>query len=189
MARRKQRRPRPPSAGEELPVRRGRPLPMGCGLLMAVLALFAAPATLRLLCMELNRGAYVADELELEFFQEGRGDSDTVVEGHLVSTGERYRTTSRSDLFGMERLRALEREHRVVGARAAVWYLPPRDGWRTIDRVNPFRVLPPSEFDSGVPTAAVVALNLLLAVGSILLIRRGLGPKPSGAAAGGGGPP
>jgi hypothetical protein len=58
-------RPPPSVEGEPL-VRRGRPWPMGCGLLLAVLTLFMAPATLRYVCAELNRDDYVADELELE---------------------------------------------------------------------------------------------------------------------------
>jgi hypothetical protein len=186
MARRKKRHVygRPANVDEGTPVRRGRPLPMGCGLLLAVLTLFMAPATLRLVCVELNRAAYVADELELEFYRESSHMSDAIVEGHIVSTGERVRT-GRTDLVGLDRLRALARDRAIVGARAPVWYLPKQGAWRVVDRVNPFRVEPPAEFEGGVPTLAVVAVNALLAAGSILLIRRGVGPKPDG----GGGPP
>lgn len=161
---------------------------MGCGLLLAVLALFMAQATLRLVCIELNRDAYVADQLELEFYRESSHDSDAIVEGHLVSTGERFRT-DRTDFVGLDRLRALARDKAVVGARAPVWYLAKQGGWRVVDRVNPFRVSPPAEFEGGVPAVAVAAVNALIAAGSILLIRRGLGPPPSRASAGGGGPP
>jgi hypothetical protein len=157
---------------------------MGCGLVLAVLTLFVAPATLRLLCMEWNRSAYVSDALELELFEEGHGISDTVIEGRLVSTGEHIRT-DRTGLVGLDRLRALARERRVAGARVPVWYLPKQGAWRVVDRVNPFRVLPPDEFEGGVPTVVVAAVNALMAAGSILLIRRGVGPKPVG----GGGPP
>jgi hypothetical protein len=157
---------------------------MGCGLLLAVLTLFVAPAALRLVCMELNRSAYVADQLELESFREGSGLHDTTFEARLLSTGEPIRTT-RTGLVGLDRLRALAREHRLAGARVDVYSLRVEGFWRRLDRVNPFRILPPDEFEGGVPTLAVVAVDALLAAGSILLIRRGVGPKP----AGGGGPP
>ena len=184
MARRKKRHlPAPAASVEEPPVRRGRPLPMGCGLLLAILTLFMAPATLRYVCAELNRDAYVADELELEFYRESSHMSDAIVEGHIVSTGERFRT-DRTDLVGLDRLRALARDHAIEGARAPVWYLPTQGAWKTVDRVVSFRVLAPGEFE-GPPTWAIAAVNVLIAVGSILLIRRGVGPKP----AGGGGPP
>jgi hypothetical protein len=87
--------------------------------------------------------------------------------------------------MGRERLAALQREKRIAGARVPVWYLPKQGPWRTVDRVVPFRVLAPAELE-GPPTWAIAAVNVLIAVGGILLIRRGVGPKP---AAGGGGPP
>jgi hypothetical protein len=158
---------------------------MAAGLLLAVAALFMAQATLRLVCVELNRAHFVPDQLELEHFREGSGLSDTTIEAHLVSTGAPVRTT-RTGLVGLDRLRALSRENRVAGARVDVFYLPAEGFWRLVDRVNPFRIMPPAEFEGGVPTVVVVAVNALLAAGSILLIRRGVGPKP---AAGGGGPP
>jgi hypothetical protein len=184
MARRKKRHGRATEASVEgTPVRRGRPLPMGCGLLLAVLALFMAPATLRYLCAELNRDGYVADQLELEFYRPSDVHSDSIIEGHLVSSGERFRT-DRDDLVGRERLAALHRDHRIAGARAPVLCLPTQGAWRTVDRVVPFRVLAPGELE-GPPTWAITLVNALIAVGSILLVRRGVGPKP----AGGGGPP
>jgi hypothetical protein len=185
MARRKKRHVYGPAASvdEGPPVRRGRPLPMGCGLLLAVLTLFMAPATLRYVCAELNRDAYVADQFELEFYRASSHISDAIVEGHIVSTGEPFRT-DRTGLIGLERLRALARDRAIVGARAPVWYLPKQGAWKTVDRVVAFRVLAPGEFE-GPPTWAIVVVNVLMAVGSILLIRRGVGPK----AAGGGGPP
>ena len=162
---------------------------MAAGLLLAVAALFMAQATLRLVCMELNRSAYVPDQLELEHFREGRsGLHETMFEARLVSTGEPIRT-GRTGLAGLDHLRALARENRVAGARVDVYYLPAEGFWKIVDRVNPFRIMPPSEFEGGVPTVVVVAVNALIAAGSILLIRRGLGPKPSRAPAGGGGPP
>jgi hypothetical protein len=157
---------------------------MGCGLLLTVLTLFMAPATLRLVCMELNRSAYVADQLELESFREGSGLHDTIFEARLVSTGEPLRT-ARTGLVGLDRLRALARENRIAGARVDVYSLRAEGFWRILDRVNAFRLMPPDEFEGGVPTAVVAAVNALMAAGSILLIRRGVGPKP----AGGGGPP
>jgi hypothetical protein len=158
---------------------------MAAGLLLAVAALFMAQATLRLVCVELNRADYVPDQLELEHFREGRGRQDMIIEARLLSTGAPIRTT-RTGLVGLDRLRALARENRVAGTRVDVFYLPVEGFWSVVDRVSPFRIMPPGEFEGGVPTLVVVAVNALLAAGSILLIRRGAGPKP---AAGGGGPP
>jgi hypothetical protein len=172
------------SVGEAQPVRRGRTGPMAAGLLLAVAALFMAQATLRLVCVELNRADYVPDQLELEHFREARAAGhDARIEARLLSTGEPIRTT-RTGLVGLDRLRALARENRVAGTRIDVFYLPVEGFWSVVDRVSPFRIMPPDEFEGGVPTLVVVAVNALLAAGSILLIRRGVGPK---APAGGGG--
>jgi hypothetical protein len=145
---------------------------MAAGLLSALLALFMAPMSLRETCTYVNRRDFVVDELELEHFtEESGGDSSASFEGHLVSTGERYVTDNVSTV-GLERLRELSREKRVEGYRVPVRYLPKQEGfWAGVDRINQFRVRTPGDFDHGFP-AGLVAINVVMALASILLIRR-----------------
>ena len=63
----------------------------------------------------------------------------------------------------------------MEGYRVPVRYLPGRGGfWAGVDRINQFRVRTPEDFDEGFP-AGFVAANTLIAMASILLIRRGAG--------------
>jgi len=153
--------------------RRGRTGPMAAGLLLLVATLFMAPMSIRELCVFVNRGDYVGDQLQLEFFRDESGGDSPWMEGHIVSTGERYRT-DRVSLVGLDRLRALQKEHRLEGERVAVRYLPKRGLWGAIDKVVPFRVRSPEEFDQGLP-AGLIAFNAAAAAASVLLIRRGAG--------------
>ncbi|HEV8269467.1 MAG TPA: hypothetical protein VGR00_14580 [Thermoanaerobaculia bacterium] len=159
---------------ENPPGRRGRTGPMAAGLLLLVAALFMAPMSIRELCVFVNRSGYVRDELQLEFFREGSGgDTPPWMEGHLVSTGERFRT-DRVHIVGLDRLRKLQRENHLEGERVEVWYLPKRGAWAAVDKVVPFRVETPAEFAQGLP-AGLIAFNAVVAVASVLLIRRGAG--------------
>jgi len=145
---------------------------MAAGLIMAVLALSMAPMSLRELCTSVNRRDFVPDELRLEHFSEAGGDSPSL-EARLVSTGERYRPDT--SVVGLDRLRELSRGGKVEGYRVPVRYLPGRGGfWAGVDRINQFRVRTPEDFDDGFP-AGLVAANLVVAIASILLIRRGAG--------------
>jgi hypothetical protein len=152
----------------------GRRTAMAAGLVMAVVALFMAPMSLREFCTSVNRRDFVLDELQLEHFSDASGgDSSASVEGHFVSTGERYFPDV--SIVGLDRLRELKRVNKVEGYRVPVRYLPKRGGfWAGVDRVNQFRVRTPEDFDDGFP-AGLVAANLVVAVASILLIRRGAG--------------
>jgi len=145
---------------------------MAAGLLTAVLTLFMAPMSLRELCTSVNRSDFIPDELQLEHFSEAGGDSPAL-EARLVSTGESYRPDT--SVVGLDRLRELSRRGEVEGYRVPVRYLPGRGGfWAGVDRINQFRVRKPEDFDGGFP-AGLVAANLVIAVASILLIRRGAG--------------
>lgn len=151
---------------------------MAAGLILAILALFMAPMSLRELCVYVNRSDFVPDELQLEFFKppgKGRGSSGWL-EGRIVSTGEPYRT-DRWQVVGLDRLHELSREGRLQGHRVPVWYLPKHGFWSTIDKINPFRVQAPEEFEQGLPSG-LIAANVVIALGCVLLIRRGAGfPK------------
>ena len=153
----------------------GRTAAMAAGLISAILALFMAPMSLREACTSVNRRDFVVDELQLEHFtEESGGDSSASFEGRLVSTGERY-VTDNVSMVGLERLRELSREKRVEGYRVPVRYMPKQGGfWAGVDRINQFRVRTPEDFDHGFPTG-LVAVNVVIAVLSILLIRRVVG--------------
>jgi hypothetical protein len=148
---------------------------MAAGLLLALAALFMAPMSLRETCTLATRGRFVLDEYQLDFFSEDRGPhSSPWVEGRLVSTGERYVIHRMDIVGGLDLLLRLAREHRLEGRRVAVRYLPAGGFWFALDRVNPFRVQSPEEFDLGFPTGLVLS-NLAIAVLSFALIRRGAG--------------
>ena len=139
---------------------------------MALIAILMTPATVRYACVFINRGEFVQDTFEIEFFNEGSHGSPSTIEGRIVSTGERY-LTQRTDVVGLEQLRQLALQGGIPGHRAPVWYLPRRGAWDWIDRVNEFRLLPPSEFET--PLALDVgfaAFNIAFALGGALLVRR-----------------
>lgn len=147
---------------------------MAAGLILAVMALFMAPMSVRELCTWLNRADYVRDELQLEYFHpESGGHSSAWVEGRIVSTGEPYRT-DRREVVGFERVRELDREHRLQGYRLPVWYLPKHGVWSAIDKLSPFRVRSLEELDQGLP-AGLIAANGVIALASVFLIRLGAG--------------
>jgi hypothetical protein len=168
-------------SAEESQSRGGRTGAMAAGMLMALLALFMAPMSLRETCTSINRRHFVLDELRLEHFSEGSGgDSSASLEGRLASTGERY-VFDHVSVVGLDRLRELSRENRVVGYRTAVRYLPKQEGfWAAVDWANQFRVRTPEDFDHGFPAGLVIA-NIVFAAGGVLLIRRGAGlPRQAG---------
>src|SRR5438105_9941172 len=72
------------AAPQDVPeVRRG---PFLTGIVLAVLAVWFAPASLRDLCIVANHGDFVPDELELEYV------GDETMAGRIASTGERFST-------------------------------------------------------------------------------------------------
>lgn len=152
---------------------------MAAGLLLAVAALFMLPMSVRESCTLATRDGFVRDEYELEFFSQGRGPhSSTWIEGHLVSTGERY-VTQRVHIVGLKRLVSLAREHALEGHRVPVRYLPASGFWFAVDKVDQFRVQSLEEFDQGFPAGLVLA-NLVIAALGIALIRRGAGGRAMG---------
>lgn len=155
------------------PSSQGRTGPMAAGLILAVLALFMAPMSVRELCAYANRGDFVRDELLLEYFNPGSGGDSAWLEGRIASTGELFRT-DRMEVIHLDPLRELSRQGRLQGHRVPVWYLPKRGFWSLMDKASPFRVLSPEEFEQGLP-AGLIAANLVIGCASVLLIRRGAG--------------
>jgi hypothetical protein len=145
---------------------------LAIGLVMAIIAIFMAPETVRSLCISVNRGNFVQDAFEIEFFNEESHASSQILEGHIVSSGERF-IIQRIDVIGLERLRQLALQGNIPGHRAPVWYLPRRGVWAWIDRLNEFRVLSPDEFEIPLATkVGFVTLNIAFALGGALLVRR-----------------
>jgi hypothetical protein len=139
---------------------------------MAIIAILMTPATVRYACVFINRGEFIRDTFEIEFFNEGSHGSPSTIEGRIVSSGERY-LTQRTDLVGLEQLRQLALQGGIQGHRAPVWYLPRRGVWAWIDRVNEFRLAPPSEFETPLAfDVGFAAINFAFALGGALLVRR-----------------
>ena len=140
------------------------------GLILAVLALFFAPASARELLVWLHRSDFVPDELELEYFIA----DESTVGGHIVSTGERCVRDAGTIGLDSKKLRELDRGKNFEGRREPVWYFPKQGVWRWVDFLTAFRVRwrppaePAPEFGIGIP-----AINALLLFGAIGLIRRG----------------
>ncbi|MEO7917957.1 MAG: hypothetical protein ABIT01_00715 [Thermoanaerobaculia bacterium] len=148
---------------------------MAAGLLLSVVTLFMLPMTMRETCTSAFRTGYVLDELELDEFKDGRGrNSPTRLDAHLVSSGERVLHADTS-LVGLDRLRELQGEHKLLGHRVTVRTLPNLHGfWAALDRNLDFRVRTLEDFDSGFPFG-LVAANLVFGALAAFLIRRGRG--------------
>lgn len=157
-----------------LALRRG---PFLAGIVLAVLAVFFAPASVRELCIVVNHGDFVRDELEVEYLSMYAES----MAGNVVSTGERF--CPQPARFGLDRLRQLDREGKLEGYRLPVGYLPKQGIWWWVDCVNAFRLLSQEEFEAPFGYHfRIIAINVVLAGGSVVLIRRGLRGKPATAA-------
>lgn len=128
-----------------------------------------APGTLRDLSTLAVRGDFRRDELQIEYFTEGR---TTSFGGHVVSTGEQFGGLH-TDLVGLETLRELSRSGRLEGHRAPVYYLPATGLRSAIDNVNRFRVQSPEQFESA-GSLGRVAANIAIAAIAAVLLRRGV---------------
>lgn len=143
------------------------------GLVLAVAALFVLPLTVRDVLTGLHRASFVRDELELEGYDEGTEES--VVRGHVVSSGEPYAST-RSPGLPPERLRALAAAGALAGHRVPIYYLTERHLRSRLEQAVDFRVLSIEQFELSNPLA-VVSANAALAALAALLIRRGVGSR------------
>lgn len=153
------------------PGEKPRPWAFVVGLVLGILALFVADATLRETFIGFHRDDYVRDELVVESLS----SDPSSLYGQIASTGESV--TVGVDVAGPDRLdgfREMQREGRLKGHRVSVWYLPQEAPWwwwgarqaRVIDvgqsgdRFGVWRI--------------AVAINVPLAVGSVFLILYGL---------------
>ena len=138
------------------------------GLVLALLALFMLPMTVREIATSFARREFVRDVFIVESYT--ARSEDPVLTGKLESTGETYRTT-RDSIVGVDRLSELYEKNQLEGARADVWYLPKRGIWESIDQIVGLRVQSPSEFGTGF-APWVIAAQILFAASAWLLIRQ-----------------
>src|SRR5262245_19811557 len=143
-----------------------RPWSFAAGIVFATLALFGATATLRAIFIDAHRGDYVRDELVVETLDSDGG----LMFGQIASTEEDVQVDPR--VLGLDRARQMQREGRLKGHRFPIWYLPnaaSRTWWGV--GLYHVQVLPEDGFGAW-PTA--VAINVALALCSLVLIRCGL---------------
>ena len=118
-----------------------------CGLFILTASLLIVPMNLRDVSIMLNRGDFVRDEFEVDYFSQGR--KRNTLGGHVVSTGETLSTSEENLIIagGLARRRQLQEEKRLVGHRFPVWYLPAKGFWGLVDTLSRFRVISPDEFE------------------------------------------
>jgi len=142
---------------------------MGAGLVLTLVALFVAMLTLRETCTQINLSGFVRTEFVITGYQEETGESDAVMSGRVVSSGEQFGRV-RESLVGLDVVRRLKKEGRLKGYRAPVWYLKGAGHWETVDRVMPFRLQSLEEFGAG-SYWVLLGGNLLSGAAAIFLIR------------------
>ena len=127
-------------------------------MILTVSVLFV-PMNLRDAGILLNRGDFVRDEFEVDYFSQGR--KSNTLGGHVVSTGETLSTYDEGIIIpgGLSRRRQLVAEKRLVGHRFPIWYLPAEGFWRFVDRIAGFRVISPEQFEAS-DQARVVWLGI-----------------------------
>lgn len=136
-------------------------------------------ASLREIFVEVNRAKFVPDgAVILNWdFASARVSNPRA---RIVSSGEEIQI-DRYILMDLDEAKRLESAGKLEGYRAPVFYFPPTSPWSTVDNIVAFRVQSPEQFGLGFSVSLVVS-NLVLAVLSVVLFRRGL-RRPSGRAA------
>lgn len=132
---------------------------VGAGLVLLIVSVLFVPMNLRDAGILLNRGDFVRDEFEVDYFSQGRKSNS--LGGHVVSTGETLSTYDDGVIIpgGLARRQELLAQKRLVGYRFPVWYLPATGFWRFVDGIGPFRVISPDEFEAS-DRARVVWLGI-----------------------------
>ena len=95
---------------------------MGAGVALTLVALFMATLTLRETWTQINLSGFVRTEFVVTGYREKTGDSDAVMSGRVVSSGERFERM-RESFVGVDVVRKWKKEGRLKGYRATVWYL------------------------------------------------------------------
>src|SRR4029453_16868636 len=109
------------------------------GLILAALAVFLVPSSVRDTATLIKRGAFVRDQFEIAHVTSSRMHTPQSFGGMVVSTGERFLGL---DVFivGADVLSALDRAGTLAGHRVPIYYLPATGWWAAVDRVFRFRV-------------------------------------------------
>ncbi|MCC7236774.1 MAG: hypothetical protein IT163_15795 [Bryobacterales bacterium] len=144
---------------------------VAASLISGALALFMVSASLRGIFVAVNRAKFVPDEaviLNWDFAERRVSDP----RARIVSSGEEVQI-DRYNFMELDEAQALENAGKLEGHRTPVFYLPPASPWSTADNFVAFRIQSPEQFALGFPAGLLVA-NLLLAVLSVVLFRRGL---------------
>lgn len=157
--------PRPP------PVGRAHAGFIGAGLVAGALSLFLLSSTLGVMLVEINRSRFQRDQAEVLSwgFAPARAGSPRA---RVVSTGEEFLLEHRV-IMDLDHAKALAGEGRLQGHRTPVYYLPAASPWTSLDRLIPFRVLAPEQFELGFSPVLPLA-NVALVWLSVVLLRRGL---------------
>jgi hypothetical protein len=144
-------------------------LPLLGGVVLGIVAIMMASASLRATATALARDGFVHDQIVVEHFRDGPGRGQGGFGGHVVSTGEQLRGTD-DDLVGIERLRELDGAGRLIGERFPVYFLPAGHRWAFVDYLVRFRVQNPEQFEMNYLTWILV--NLAMASAAVFLVRR-----------------
>lgn len=153
---------------------------IAASLICGTLALFMTSASLRGILVAVNRAKFTPDEAVILNwdFAERRA---TNPRARIVSSGEEIQI-DRYNFMEPAKAQALEKEGKLEGHRAPVFYFPPASPWSAADQFLAFRIQSPEQFALGFPVGLLV-MNLVLAFLSVLLFRRGLrrspGPAPT----------
>ena len=109
----------PPAPVTKMPTRAT--AAVGCGLVILTVTLLFVPMNLRDVSNMLNRGDYVRDEFEVDYFSQGRKSNS--LGGHVVSTGEALSTYDEEIIIagGLSRREKLIAEKQLIGHRFPVW--------------------------------------------------------------------
>lgn len=176
VSRKAKRKSGEPPGRRETGTRDGPPTPWAfvLGILLALLSLCLALATVREIYIGLHRDDYVRDELVVSSLS-NPSEEHQLLHGQIASTGETV-SVRLSSVAGpdFDRFRQLQREGRIKGQRVPVWYLPQETPW-WLPGANEFRFIHVSQFEDrygGWRTA--VAITVPLAIVSVFLFLYGL---------------
>lgn len=148
---------------------------IGASVVLGAIALFLSSASLREIFVAVNHVKFVPDEAEILNwdFAPGRASDPRA---RVVSSGEEIQI-NRYFIMDLDQAKALEREGKLEGHRTPVFYFPPVSPWSTVDSVVAFRVQSPEQFELGFSIGLPLS-NLVLAIFSVLLFKRGLRRSP-----------
>lgn len=140
-------------------------------LVSGAIALFLVSASLREILVEVNRTKFVPDGAVILNWDFGAARASDP-RARIVSSGEEIQI-NRYTIMDLDHAKSLERDSKLEGHLTPVFYFPPAPPWPTVDRIIAFRVQSPEQFELGF-SAGLLLSNLVLAVLTVVLFRRGL---------------